>query len=306
MNLYDNRAGINITGGKIQLVEIVHKDDKYFLENVDEEFFSEFLNFDEKETKFISILQNAFNELILRKPLKTDQVSFTLPLDFFKVAELPYDENLNDADIEENLKWEFSVLFPYAKPEDFVTRFFKIDKVGLRKEKKIVAVAVLRKYLRSLSKFCERNNLQLGTVDNAHLAANIAVALDDFSLQDEIYLSIYFNEKSFSTTLIKNGIPFYFKITKFKKISDLNYVLNSEINSFSKILSGNRVKKIFVSGENISDTLINQLSEAVNLDVIKLNPFKNINALPSVYNSDFYTEKFNSFASAAGIAMRRA
>lgn len=306
MNLYDNRAGINITGGKIQLVEIAHKDDKYFLENVDEEFFSEFLNFDEKETKFISILQNAFNELILRKPLKTDLISFTLPLEFFKVAELPYDEKLNDAEIAENLKWEFSILFPFAKPEDFVIRFFKIDEKELRKEKKIIAIAVLRKYLRSLSKFCERNNLRLSRIDNAHFAANVAVALDDFSLEDEIYLSIYLNEKSFSASLIQNGIPFYFKIRNLNKISELNYILNSEINSFSKFLSGEGIKKIFVSGENISETLINQLKETVQLDVVKLNPFKNINALPSVYNSDFYTEKFNSFASAVGVAMRQA
>ena len=305
MNLYDNRAGINITGGKIQIVEISRKDKKYFLENVDEEYFGEFLNFDEKETKFISILQNAFNELILRKPLKTANVSFSLPLDFFKVVELPYDENLSEKEISENLKWEFSVLFPFAKPEEFVINFFKVDRIKIRNEKKIIAVAILRKYLRSIRKFCERNNLELKTLDNAHLAANVAAALDEFSLPDEIYLSLYLNEKSFSVSVFSNGTPFYFKIKRLNKISDLNYILNSELESISTFLKRDKIRKVFVAGENISDTLIERLKEATRLDAVKLHPFKNINAIPAVYNNDFYTGQFNSFASAAGIALRR-
>ena len=69
MSILISQFGLNITENQIQFVEIAKDENHIILENVDEEFFEESINDETKEPKFIHILQNAFNEIILRKPL---------------------------------------------------------------------------------------------------------------------------------------------------------------------------------------------------------------------------------------------
>ncbi len=46
MSILQDHAGINITGSKLQLVELNFENDRLLLENVDEENFSEKLSID--------------------------------------------------------------------------------------------------------------------------------------------------------------------------------------------------------------------------------------------------------------------
>ena len=85
MTFLTNQVGVNLTEDKIQLVEIVKKENKLFLENADEEFFEESIFENTKEAKYIHILQNAFNEIVLRNPLISTKISFTLPTNYFYV-----------------------------------------------------------------------------------------------------------------------------------------------------------------------------------------------------------------------------
>ena len=83
MSTLTNQTGLSITEDKVQLVEIISKENTFYLENVDEEYFEESLFENTKESKFIHILQNAFNEIILRKPLTSGKISITIPPSFF-------------------------------------------------------------------------------------------------------------------------------------------------------------------------------------------------------------------------------
>jgi hypothetical protein len=46
------------------------------------------------------------------------------------------------------------------------------------------------------------------------------------------------------------------------------------------------------------------LKKVLGLDFILFNPFDKIRPIPDLYESKLYLEKYNSFASAAGIAFR--
>ena len=50
MSILTNQIGVNIAQNAIQVVEINLKDNKIYLENVDEEFFEESIDYDTKET----------------------------------------------------------------------------------------------------------------------------------------------------------------------------------------------------------------------------------------------------------------
>ena len=72
MNAFENHAGFNISSSRLQMVEVNFKSDQFHLENVDEVYFNEPLDFThDKETKINSLLQSAYNELLIRKALKS-------------------------------------------------------------------------------------------------------------------------------------------------------------------------------------------------------------------------------------------
>src|SRR3989337_2859291 len=129
MTGYENHAGFTLSGSKLQVVEITNQDEQFFLENVDEAYFNEPLNFEkDKETQISALLQGAFNELIIRKALKSNSVSFTLPFELFYTAQLPYDNTLLHQDIIDEFRWELSVLYPFAQVKDLVIQYIEIEK----------------------------------------------------------------------------------------------------------------------------------------------------------------------------------
>ena len=53
MSLSFNDVGINLSGAKIQVVEVANEGDKFYINRIDEEFFSELLDFNFKEAKIM-------------------------------------------------------------------------------------------------------------------------------------------------------------------------------------------------------------------------------------------------------------
>ena len=95
MTGFENHVGITITNSKIQLVEIIFNNNRFYLNNVDEAYFNEPVNFDDdKETKISSRIQGAFNEILIKKPLESKSVSFALPFELFNSLQVPYDNTL--------------------------------------------------------------------------------------------------------------------------------------------------------------------------------------------------------------------
>ena len=111
MSVITNQLGLNITEEKLQLVELNYTGNSCYLENIDEEYFEELISSETKEAKFIYILQNAFNEIILRNPINANKVSVSLPLSFFNTFEIPAEQNLTGSDFDEYLEWEFQNYF---------------------------------------------------------------------------------------------------------------------------------------------------------------------------------------------------
>ena len=129
MTGFENHAGFTITDSKLQVVEVVYNGYQFILENVDEAYFNEQINFEkDKETKISALLQGAFNEIQIKKLLKSTSVSFTLPFDLFYIMQIPYDNTFLHQDLIEEFRWEFSVLYPHIKVDDLVIQYMEIDK----------------------------------------------------------------------------------------------------------------------------------------------------------------------------------
>jgi Tfp pilus assembly PilM family ATPase len=170
MSLINNRIGLSISEDRIQLVETVRSGDVQCAANVDEEFFDEAISVDTKEAKYIHLLQNAYNEILLRTSISGTILCVTLPPLNFKVFEIPADKNLTKNDLKEYIKWEISRLFPTKSKDYFIFQKIVLNPLHFESTRRVLVFALPAHILRSIHKFSMRNNLQLKYVDHAHTA----------------------------------------------------------------------------------------------------------------------------------------
>lgn len=284
------------------MVEVGCEGNKYFIENIDEEYYNDFFDLSDKETKIITLLEDAFNELVLRKELNTNNVSFTLPNKFFRILEIPYEETLLKEDLIENFKWNLSVLYPNTTKDEFVIQHILVDDSEFQQTKTAIIVGINRKFLKILHKFCTRNNLVLRFVDNVQIASNTISLLQ--SATESNILNFYFEEKSFSVSLLEKSKPIHLSVKKCTSANEIVEGLKSIYDKISKIIPEEKIDNYFISGENISSALTKQVDTIFGCSVKKINPFLGVKTLPALADNDFLTSKFSAFTAPTGIAVR--
>ncbi|MFH1197189.1 MAG: hypothetical protein V1720_15940 [bacterium] len=305
MPFFENHAGINITGSKIQIIELAYNDGSFILENIDEQSFDESLETTSSETKFLSIIQNAFNELVSRKPLSCDSVAFSLPNQFFRVVEIPYDNTLVQEDLIEHFKWELSILYPHYKPDDFIIQNINFDKSRLRPNKHVIIVALIKNYLKMIHKFCVRNTLNLKLVDNSHIAANTSLMMEYARPKDELFVHILVSDNDVSIILLERGLPFYFKVKQFSSTIEIIPRIKEALSDIRKLgVDENMVDRYFIAGTIPLDDIIQSSKEKLNLPFMIYNPFSKLKSNPALATNSLYTRKYFQFSSPAGVAYR--
>ncbi|MBS4036337.1 MAG: hypothetical protein KGZ85_17885 [Ignavibacterium sp.] len=308
MTGFENHAGFNISSSKLQVVEINHEGEQFKLVNLDEAYFNDPINLEtDKDTKISALLQGAFDELLIKKPLKATSISFTLPFELFHIMQVPYDNTLLYQDMIEQFKWELSVLYPYLSTKNLVIQYIEIDKNAFNIMPSSIVFGIQRKYLQMLSGFCQQNNLKLKFIDNLHIAAERALSVGNALVYKGLTLSIYFNNKFLSMLYAFNGKPIYFKVIPLNDASEImEHLLRETKPSPSLKVERSQIEAAFICGDEISGSVVQTLNKTLGLNFILFNPFDKIKPSPSLYDSKLYLEKFNSFSSAAGIAFRLA
>lgn len=301
---FQNHAGINLTNAKMQLVEVNYSDEEFIIENADEEFFSEFLDLNAKETKVMATLQSAFDELVMRRPLKSKLVSFTLPNSLFHVVKLPFENTLVQADMLEEFKWELSTLYPKSSREEMVVQSIKIDD-NKKTSSSAIVVATYRKYIKLLNNFCMKNGLKLKFVDNAHIASDRVISLSSSFSDREIVLSVYVGGENLSVTFLFKGRPIYFNIVPVANAGEILPRISEELVAGKAMkINPASISRAFIAGDNIPDSLLERAAKILNMDFSRFNPFDEIKVNPELFESRALTERANSFSPAAGIAFR--
>lgn len=305
MTGYGNHAGFNITSSKIQLVEINYKKTQFVLQNVDEVYFDERLNLTEdKETKIISVIQAAFNEILIRNKINSKAASFALPPEVFYTVQLPFDNTLLYQDLFEEIKWQFSILYPYVFINDLVIQHFEIKKNRIIDRDNILVSALKRKYLHWLKSFCEENNLKIKFIDNSHFASERALTASQ-NLKERITLSLYISSSSLSFIFSLNAKPFLFKVISFDSAGEIPQLILKETSPTEFInLNRSMIDSFYVTGEDVSNSFVNSLNANTGLNFNLFNPFENINPDPGLFENIHFSRKSSSFSPAAGIAFR--
>ena len=308
MNSFENHAGFNISSSRLQVVEINFKSDQFLLENVDEAYFNEHLNLEnDKETKINSQLQSAYNELLVRKSIKCNFVSFTLPLDLFKIMQVPYDNTLLNQDLLEEFRWEFSILYPHLPINDLVIQYIEIDKNKINEAGAAIVIGIPRKFLQIIHNFCTFNKLKIRFIDNVHIASDRALFVSNILQTKGLILSAYYSGNNLSVIFSYDCKPVYFKIIPITDAGQITHLLLDEINNNKYIgVNKNIIKNAYIAGEDLSVSLAKSLSDAIGLNFNFFNPFTKIKPESNLLQNKCFIERYNSFSPAAGIALRLA
>jgi len=302
MSAFINQVGLNINEDIVQLVELINKDDICCLENVDEEFFEESILVDSKEAKYIHILQNAFNEIVLRKPLNSQKISVALPPSYFKVFEVPIDKNLTKNDLNEYIKWEFTKLFPFEKSDEHTFQKLVLNPLHYESFKRVIVYTIPIKILKRIHKFCSRNNLHLRYIDNAHISA-ISFIHADISIPHK--LSVYIENDKISVIMFSNNNIVFEKNKTYKSIPEISELVKQIIDEIEeRELNSKSLEKIYIFGNSVTNELKSNIESSINLAIGEVKPFLNLKITENLNENKFVTENSLRFVSASAMALR--
>ncbi|MBX2976023.1 MAG: hypothetical protein KF721_07800 [Ignavibacteriaceae bacterium] len=303
----EHHAGFNLTSNKLQLVEVSLENDEFLVDSIDEVYLNEFLNLSvDKETKIVSILQAAYDEITLKKPLKSRAVSFSLPLDTFLTHQLPLEASLLHQDILEQFKWDYSLLYPTLKFDNYVFQYFEVEKNNIVNYNSAIVSAVPRKILQLLQNFCNTNKLHLRFVDSVHFASDKAITFNQNFIINGYNLSIYLSDKIASIEVLENGTPIFYRFSHLENSSKLIDLLNEIFNDSTLKLDKSILDSVFLSGDEISLTFIQSFEDNFGVRTYAVQSFGKINVKPHLFEAKYYLDKFFNFSSAAGICFRLA
>lgn len=299
-------AGLHLSSTKLQLVEIFSAPDEVRLENLNEAEFTEPINFKlDNENKILAQLQTAFDKMRSQKPIRSTNLSFSLPLNLFYITQLPYDNTLLHRDILEEFKWEFSVLYPFIAPEEISLQYLEVERNMVFTKNTAIVYGIERKYLKIFQKFCEQNNLKLGYIDNAHLASERALALSDSFIKQGLRLSVFIAKESLSNILTLDGKIIAQKVYELKSQNDIRQLIEEDVTpSKTRNIMKGLVQAGYITGDDLTESYIESLSKKIGISFIEFNPFDKLTPLKKIKESQLFTKKFNSFSAAAGITYR--
>lgn len=307
MPVFENRVGLNITRKKLQLIEICYDREGFVLENINEAYFDDGLDLlHDKETKVNAILQSAFNEILIEKSIKSNFVSLSLPVELFFIHHIPYDNTLLSYDLVEEFRWEFSILHPYEKFDEYSFQYYEMDKNRVFPYHSAIVAAINRSVIKKVLSFIQNNNLKLKFIDNAHFSFDKALQYSDPLFSEGLLMSLFYSNSFLSIELFSGGKPVFYSSFKVDNAGGIVNFLADFISSKSDILKAVEKGKTraYIYGEDISDTVLNSLNNQLPVEFERLNPFSNIYINPELKENKCLVSKPYSFAPAAGISYR--
>lgn len=304
MNGIKRCTGINLTASRFQFVEVEKDSDQLFITKFGQTFFTPSIKFEEKsETELSAQLQRAFDEINIQSPINRNIVSFTLPPELFITIQLPYDNNLAQAEITEEFRWEISQLFPFLASDELAIKYYDLGKDILPGNNNALVVALRKKYLLLLKNFCAKNNLNPRLVDNASITANSFI--NSYSREpDSVSVNIY-NSKSSATLFINlSSKPAYVKVFQKTREDFSDSIIKILSEDKIKSLLNRSIKHAFFFGDDTGTDLQTEIGLKTGLEFNKFNPFEIVKFNSNVNDAKVSSEQYSTFTAATGIAAR--
>lgn len=304
MPVFQNHLGCFLSIDKIRFVEIVFESNAFHLGNLDEIIFENEIDLGGSRPSLFSQVSEALSKFKKESSFSSCFISFSLSNQFFNIFQIPIEESLIKKDQLDNYKWESGVLYPWIDRKSLLIQNIEVTS-DLLPYKSSIVFGLKKEVLASLNKLAAENNLELRYIDNAHISSNAFIKLDKAALTEEATISIFFEENIFSISLLHNNVPVVFKVVEYKDKIDY-FILKNELEKMKSLVENEekKISDLYIFNESGNEKLSNNLMNDFRWNIIRTNPFFGIKANKNIVHKNLYTDLFNSFTSAVGIALR--
>jgi len=297
-----SRIGINLTESKFQFVEILFEGTEVRLLNAGEHLFPQSINwFSDNESKIEETLGSGLREKVFTGNSNSTIVSFSFPLEVFKIFRSHRIDKLDKNEISQYYNWELSVLFPHLDFSGYTLSAVPIKNNLLFGKEGVIVAAVKKKIIKDVSDLCKGAKIRIGAFDTAHFAFDKTMQFLHKEFSVGISATVFPGENYFSFELFSEGNVVFYKMLPakydyYELLLDLEKI-DPALKDFSK-----NINRIYICGGRKFDSG-KIYSEINGAEVVRSELFSRL-TMSDKLKKDLGSFNQDDFMSAAGMALR--
>lgn len=263
---------------------------------------------------------NQLQQIIKNHNLNTKYAIFTLESRLTIVKKLPYDGNLSDSDLVDQVDWEVKE-FSYSPEDEYIVDFQKLQPTSRRQVNEMLIVSVRDKIVRHLRNLFSMGKVQVKVIDLDIFAAKRAIEVNyDLRVGDIIAL-VEVNPEGLLFTIIEDK---EFCLSQEVPVSKLGLeagtLESSDEEDITKFISkelrriildhklGENIEglnRIFLYGDMVKDNILENLQNNYNVRIDRANPFRRLLFAPNVSVDENIWSRPETFTVCVGAALRK-
>lgn len=264
----------------------------------------------------ISMLRDDISALYESSGFASNQVAFSIDSDFVLIKKIPIDATLHKEELQDHINWEVSQLM-INDLDNFIIDYELLENAQRTPQSRQVIVVSVRKaiveYLRDI--FADIN-LQLHSIDVDVFSAQRMIAVKSTNSPDDKIALVDIRKKNLQFSILYHG--FYLVVEVPYPVDEgvemgsgkdehIARIISKELR---RIILDNKLGKsvedmndVYLYGDGVEDGIIEQLSQAHNVNLHRFDPFEKLTVSDSL-NSSGITNHPESFVISLGAAIK--
>ncbi len=314
----DTVIGIVLKDNKAKIVEIESPEGEQFrINKITEEKLPTAFNADTiRDDDIIPDFAQGLAAIFDEHGFVSNHVILTLPNDLLVIKKYPYDKDLTDEELIDQVDWEVKQ-FSYSPEDEYIIDFGKIRDTQGNNYNELVVVAVREIVVRFIREAFQRANIRLRVVEAEVFAAIRAITKNYEAREGDITALVNIEENSIQFIIIDSGEYFMSHQIPLQLNPDDSDEAKSEtiVKLASKELKrividhklGEKIEdlsRIFLFGDVVFDSVLETLQNSYNVRIDRANPFRRLRFAPNVSVDEYIWSRPETFTICVGCALR--
>ncbi|MCA9742625.1 MAG: pilus assembly protein PilM [Deferribacteres bacterium] len=264
----------------------------------------------------ISILRDDINTLYETSGFSSNQIALSIDSDFVLIKKIPIDATLQQDELREHINWEISQLM-INDLDHFIIDYEVLDESQrMSHTKQIIVVSIRKSIVEYVRDIFADTDLRLNTIDVDVFSAQRMITDGSVFSPDQKIALIDIRNKNLQFSILHHG---FYLVVEVPYPMDEGVEMNTDKDEhmariiskeLRRIILDNKLGKsiedmneVFLYGDGVEDGIVEQLSQAHNVNLHRFNPFEKLTLSDSL-NSVEITNHPESFVISLGAAIK--
>ncbi|MDZ7331850.1 MAG: pilus assembly protein PilM [candidate division KSB1 bacterium] len=315
------QLGIYIRDRNVKLIEVESTSQQFRINKIIQTELNTPLNIESIcNDQRIEDIGSQLQQLVRNYRLNAQKTIFALQNQFALIKKLPYESDLSDSDLIDQVDWEVKQ-FSYHPSDEYIVDFQKLQQTSRRQEHEMLVVSVREKIIRQLRKLFSIAKLNVRVVDLDIFTAKRAIELNYELRVGDIIALVEVSSGGLMFTIIEDkeywisqDLPAY-KLDP--TITSLDAADEDDIAKYvskelRRVMLDNKVgesiealNRIFLYGDLVKDSILENLQNNYNVRIDRANPFRRLLFAPNVSVDENIWSRPETFTVCVGAALRK-